>query len=95
MDLGIQPSPRTIAVPRYATIRLGTTTAHALIFFCCFPLDLLHAKSSGHRTGEGQFSFQSQRMTMPKNAHTIAQLHSSHTLVKECFKISKPGFSNT
>ena len=38
--------------------------------------------SSGHRTGKGQFSFQSQRKAMPKNAQTIAQLHSSHTLVK-------------
>ena len=33
-------------------------------------------------TGKGQFSFQSQRITMPKNAQTTAQLHSSHTLVK-------------
>ena len=38
--------------------------------------------SSGHRTGEGQFSFQSQRKAMPKKAQTIAQLHSSHMLVK-------------
>ena len=38
--------------------------------------------SSGHRTGKGQFSFQSLRKAMPKNAQTIAQLHSSHTLVK-------------
>ena len=38
--------------------------------------------SSGHRTGKGQFSFQSQRKAMPKNAQTTAQLHSSHTLVK-------------
>ena len=38
--------------------------------------------SSGHRTGQGQFSFQSQRKAMPKNAQTTAQLHSSHTLVK-------------
>jgi len=37
---------------------------------------------SGHRTGKGQFSFQSQRKAMPKNAQTTAQLHSSHTLVK-------------
>ena len=37
---------------------------------------------SGHRTGKGQFSFQSQRKAMPKNVRTIAQLHSSHTLVK-------------
>ena len=32
---------------------------------------------------------------MPKNAQTTTQLHSSHTLVKECSKFSKPGFSNT
>ena len=31
---------------------------------------------------KGQFSFQSQRKAMPKNAQTIAQLHSSHTLVR-------------
>ena len=38
--------------------------------------------SSGHRTGKGQFSFQSQRKAMQKNAQTTAQLHSSHMLVK-------------
>ena len=38
--------------------------------------------SSGHRTGKGQFSFQSQRKAMPKNAQTTAQLHSSHMVVK-------------
>ena len=38
--------------------------------------------SSGHRTGKGQFSFQSQRKAMPKNAQTTTQLHSFHTLVK-------------
>ena len=37
---------------------------------------------SGHRTGKGQFSFQSQRKAMPKNVQTTAQLHSSHTLAK-------------
>ena len=35
-----------------------------------------------HRTGNGQFSFQSQRKTMPKNAQIAAQLHLSHMLVK-------------
>ena len=30
--------------------------------------------SSGHRTGKGQFSFQSQRKAMPKNAQTTAQI---------------------
>ena len=34
--------------------------------------------SSGHRTGKGQFSFQSQRKAMPKNAQATTQLHSSH-----------------
>ena len=50
---------------------------------------VLHSKcqqiwklSSGHRTGKGQFSFQSQRKAMPKNAQTITHLYSSHTLVK-------------
>ena len=38
--------------------------------------------TSGRRTGKGQFSFQSLRKTMPKNAQTTAQLHSSHMLVK-------------
>ena len=37
--------------------------------------------ASGHRTGKGQFSFQSQRKAMPKNAETTAQVHSSHILV--------------
>ena len=39
--------------------------------------------SSGHRTGKGQFSFQSPRKAMPKNAQTTVQLHSSHALEKE------------
>ena len=35
---------------------------------------------------KGQFSFQSQRKAMPKNAQTTAQLHSSH----HCFHIYFP-----
>ena len=34
-----------------------------------------------NRTGKGQFSFQSQRKAVQKNAQTTAQLHSSHLLV--------------
>ena len=44
---------------------------------------------SGHRTGKGQFSSQSQRKAMPKNVQTTAQLHSSHTLTKQCSKFFK------
>ena len=51
--------------------------------------------SSGHRTGKGQFSFQSLRKAMPKNAQSVTQLHSSHMLVKLCSEFSKTGFSNT
>ena len=38
--------------------------------------------SSGHRTGKGQFSFQSQRKAMPKNVQTTRQSYLSHTLVE-------------
>jgi len=34
--------------------------------------------SIGHRTGNGQFSFQSQRRATPKNVQTIAQLTLFH-----------------
>ena len=51
--------------------------------------------SSGHRTGKGPFSFQSQRKAMPKNVQTTTQLHSSHTLAKWYSKVSKPGFNST
>ena len=37
---------------------------------------------SGHRTGKVQFSFQSQRKAIPKNAQTTVQLHPSHKLAK-------------
>ena len=38
--------------------------------------------SSGHRTGKGQFSLQSQRKAMPKNVQTTTQLQSFHMLAK-------------
>ena len=36
--------------------------------------------SSGHRTGKGKFSFQSQRRTMPRNVQTNAQFYLFHML---------------
>ena len=38
--------------------------------------------SNGHRTGKGQFSFQSQRRSIPMNVQITTQLHSSHTSAK-------------
>ena len=51
--------------------------------------------SSGHKTGKGQFSSQSQRRAMPKNVQTILQLCSFHMLVKLCSKSFKLGFNST
>ena len=57
-----------------------------MLWKCCTQYAKKFGKlSSGHRTGKGQFSFQSQRKAMPKNAQITAQLHSSHTVV--VFKI--------
>ena len=54
-----------------------------MLWKCCTQYASKFGKlSSGHRTEKGQFSFQSQRKAMPKNAQTTAQMHSSHTLVK-------------
>ena len=46
-----------------------------------------------HRTGKGQFSFQSQRRAMSKNVQTTIQLHLIHMLVRLCSKFFKRGFS--
>ena len=54
-----------------------------MLWKCCTQYaNKLGKRSSGHRTGKGQFSFQSQRKPMPKNTHITTQLHSSHILVK-------------
>ena len=51
-----------------------------MLWKCCTQYACKFGKlSSGHRTGKFQFSFQSQRKAIPKNAQTTAQLHSSHT----------------
>ena len=54
-----------------------------MLWKCCTQYASTFRKlSSGHRAGKGQFSFQSQKKAMPKNAETTTQLHSSHMLVK-------------
>ena len=50
---------------------------------CCIQYaSKLGKLNNGHRTGKGQFSFQSQSKAMPKNAQTTTQLHSSHMLAR-------------
>ena len=60
---------------------------------CCTQYASKYGKlSNGHRTEEGQFSFQSQRRAMPKNVQTTRQLNSFHMLTKQCSKLSKLHF---
>ena len=50
-----------------------------MLWKCCTEYASKFGKlSSGHRTGKGQFSFQSQRKAMSKNAQTTPQLHSGY-----------------
>ena len=91
------PTPRVHPNPCPSSQWCHPTISSSVIPFSCpqsfpasesFPVNHLFASggqskfSSGHRTGKGQFSFQSLRKATPKNAQTTTQLHSSHTLVK-------------
>ena len=59
-----------------------------MLLKCCTQYASKFGKlSSGHRTGKGQFSFQSQRKAMPKNAQTTTQLHSISHASKVILKI--------
>ena len=49
--------------------------------------------SSGHGTGKDQFSCQSQRKAMPKNAETAKSLHSFYMFARSYSKSSKVGFN--
>ena len=55
-----------------------------MLWKCCTQYASKSGKlSSGHRTGKGQFSFQSPKKAMPKNVHTVARLHSSHKVASK------------
>ena len=59
-----------------------------MLWKCCTQYASKFGKlSSGHRTEKGQFSFQSQRKAMPKNAQTTTQLYSSLNTSKVMLKI--------
>ena len=72
-----------------------------LLEFCTQYANKFGKLSSGHRTGKGQFSFQSQRRAMPKNVQTTAQLHvcgNFHIISddsKPVFKTLQLGFNST
>ena len=61
-----------------------------LVKYCIQYVSKFGKLSSGHRTGKGQFSFQSQRKAVTKNVQTTTIIaHISHT----SSKFSKPGFN--
>ena len=67
-----------------------------MLWKCCTQYASKSGKpSSGHGTGQGQFSFWSQRKAMPKNAQTTTQLHFISQAKSNNAKFSKSGFSNT
>ena len=66
-----------------------------MLWKCCTQYVSKFGKlNSGHRIGKGQFSFQSHRRTMPKNAQTTVHLYSFHMLARLCLKSFKLGFSS-
>ena len=66
-----------------------------MLLKCCTQYASKFGKlSSGHRTGKGQFSFQSQRKVVPNNVQTILPWHSFLTVVKLYLKSFKLSFSS-
>ena len=64
-----------------------------LLLKCCTQYVSKFGKlSSGQRTGKSQFSFQSQRKAMPKNAQGTIQLCSFHMLARLCSESFKLDF---
>ena len=62
-----------------------------MLWNCCTQYASKFGKlSSGHRTEKGQFSFQSQRKTVPKNVQTTVQLHSFH-MMYSAYKFNRQG----
>ena len=58
-----------------------------LLLKCCTKYVSKFGKlRSGHRTGKGQFSFQSQRRAVPKDVQTSVQSYSFHMLARLCSK---------
>ena len=54
-----------------------------MMLWKCFPqyASKFGKVNSGHKTGKGQFSFQSQRRPIPKNVQSTTQLHSFNMLL--------------
>ena len=61
-----------------------------MLWKCCMQYASKFEKfCSSHRTGKGPFSFQPQRIAVPKNVQTTIRLHSFWILVRLCSKSFK------
>jgi len=66
-----------------------------ILLKCCTQYASKFGKlSNSHRSEKGQFSFQSQRKAMAKNALSTAQWHTFHPLARSCSKSLKLGFNS-
>ena len=66
-----------------------------ILLKCCTQyVSKLGKLSSGHRTGKGQFPFQSPKRAMTENVPTTIQLHPFNILAKLCSKFFKIGLSS-
>ena len=72
---------------------LGSITMNKTTGGNGIPVELFQILNSGHRTGKGQFLFQSQRKAMPKNVQTTAVLLISHAS-KIILKILQASFNS-
>ena len=61
--------------------------------FCIHYVSKSGRPSSGHRTGNGQYSSQFTRRVVLKNVQPTGQLHLSPMLVRLCLKFCMLGFS--
>ena len=75
--------------------RIPAAPFKMMLLKCCTQYASKFAKlTSGHRTGKGQFLFQSQRQAIPKNVQTTVQLCSFHMLARIHSKSFKVDFSS-
>ena len=72
-------SPLPFASLLFSTTCKASSDNH-FSFVHFFSLGMILITASCTMSWKGQFSFQSQRRTMPKNVQTSPQLHSSHML---------------
>ena len=95
MALPLCACPWSVSSSKGISHELGLPHPYDLLRDCMQYVSKIGKLSSGHRTGKGQFSSQSQRRMMSKNIQTTVQLHSFHIPVRLGSKSFKLGFSST